>query len=637
MQRETILERNLEELAQRDPELAGKVREAEETGTYTLHRTGEQHFNVITETDTGRIAFYGTDDPIRTAESYLEGMKIRFAPFVVFMGLGLGYHLDHCLEHLSEEWGTKEIIIYEKDIELFRLALSIGDYRNILKHPHVHFFVGGDPEESFVRLRTDIFNQDLYDLRSIKIIPLPASIALDPAYYRRATDTVKKAACQVMIMVGNDAFDSLLGFENMFENMHYIFSNPGINELTGQFEGKPGILVAAGPSLNKNMHFLKGLRNKALIMACDTSLIPLVKKGIRPHFVCSLERTPGTELYYSGIDDFKDISLVAPAVLMPETIEAFKGKKYVAYRQYPYFDWLEDEKGSIVCGLSVANLAFKLLAYLGCDPIILIGQDLSYAQDGDTHVEGNIFGTRDEGLLAKPMIELEGNDGGVVKSEKAWELTKLHYEEDIARYHGTCINATEGGARIRGAERMTFREAIDTYCQNPFYPQAVIDATHERFQRNLNMKERFKRVYDKSLDTGAIIDQTIEDFESALDEARLVEKEIIRPFMKETKECDDADMERLLSVEKKWLNLSIALISDTNLYQITCQILQSYDVWLACELSFLKDIYTNKKILSMARVRKMTEWFAVVGSFLIFMRKVLKNGERMISQEMEQC
>ncbi len=637
MKTDMILERNLEVLSLRDPELAEKVRAVEETGAYRLHRTGTEHFNLFTGTETGQIVFYETHDPLRTAKTYLEGLKIKFAPFVVFMGLGLGYHLDYFLKNLSDAWGTKEIIIYEKDMDLFRLALSVADFRDILRHPHLHFFVGGDPESSFVELRTNIFTQELYDLRSLKIIPLPASLALDPSYYKRATETIKKAACQVMIMVGNDAFDSLLGFENMFENLNYIFANPGINQLSGPFEGKPAVLVAAGPSLNKNMHFLKGLRNRALIIACDTALIPLMKKGIKPHFVCSLERTPGTELYYSGIEDFTDVSLVAPAVLMPETIDAFKGKKYVIYRQYPYFDWLEDEKGSVVCGLSVANLAFKTLTYLGCDPIILVGQDLSYAEDGDTHVDGNIFGTRDEGLLAKPMIELEANEGGTVKSERAWELTKLHYEEDIDSYHGTCINATVGGARIRGAERMTFREAIDRYCQQPFYPQNIMDETHEEYRRTLDMKKRLERVYDKSLETGAVIDKTIEDFEDALEEARLVDKEIIRPFMKDEKGLDEVDMERLLAVEKKWIDLSVDLVSDTNLYQITCQILQSYDVWLASELSFLKDIYTNKKLLSMARVRKMTEWFAVVGSFLLFTRKVLKDGERMIAKEVTLC
>jgi len=635
MNTEMIFKENMAVFSERYPHFSSKVGEIGENDGYEIIRSADGYPNVLIRKESNQTVFYDPNDPVGYARKYMEDLKIKFAPFVVFMGLGLGYHLDQYMKHLGEDRNTHEIIVYEKDIELFRLALHVSDFRDILKHPNIHFFVGDESKESFVKLRTDIFMRDPYALRSIKIIPLPASISLDNSYYLEAMKVVKKAACQVMVMMGNDSFDSLLGLEHMFLNLKHIFSNPGINELYEKFTGKPGVLVAAGPSLNKNIHLLKGLEDKALIISCDASLLPLLKKGIQPHLVTSLERIKEAILFYSRIRDFKNTYFVALPILMPETIESFKGKKFIAYRDYKYFEWLENDKGSFHIGHSVANLAFQILVHLGCDPIILIGQDLAYAKDGDTHVRGNIRGSRDEDIHKRPIIELEGNDGNPVKSQKIWEIMKHKYEEDVASYQGICINATEGGARIRGTEVMTFSEAIEKHCERSCDFQDIIDKVYNQFSDNQSVKDEIERILYKTRDTCVIVEKTIGDFEDALNEARLVEQKIIRPFMRgET--VSDMDMDQLLSVEKKWLELSEILTpdNDKNLFEIAVQTLNAYDIWLASELSFLKDIYTDPKILSMARVKKMKEWMAVIGSFLIFTRNVLKKAEVMIEEEL---
>ena len=80
---------------------------------------------------------------------------------------------------------------------------------------------------------------------------------------------MKDAGSQQILHFGNDPYDSLIGIENMLANLDEIISNPGINLLYNKFAGKPAIVVATGPSLNKNKHLLKGMENKALIVAAD--------------------------------------------------------------------------------------------------------------------------------------------------------------------------------------------------------------------------------------------------------------------------------------------------------------------------------------------------------------------------------
>jgi hypothetical protein len=484
-----------------------------------------------------------------------------------------------------------------------------------------------------VKLRTKLFplKDIVIGLKSLKIIPLPASVTFDNFYYSDVLKTVKKAVRQTMVLAGNDSLDSFLGLENIFANIRHVFSNPGINELCGKFKGRPGVLVAAGPSLNKNMHLLQGLRDKALITSCDASFMPIMKKGIRPHLVTSLERTPGVDLFYPDTRNFKGTYFVALPILMPKVSDAFRGRKFIVYREYSHFNWLENDKGSLLVGISVANLCFQILKYLGCDPIILIGQDLAYAEDGDTHVKGNIFGSRDENTRERPVIFLEGNNGKPVKSERLWEIMKYTFEEDIAAYKGTCINATEGGAKISGAEVMPFKKAIGRFCVEEFRPHLVLDMTYTEFRKGLDIEQELENIKIKAEENVKLLEETIKEFQDALSMASRVEMEIIQPLIE--KGSGKIDMDRLTSIEKRFLDLDHLLSRDTRLWALMRHTLNAYDICFSNELGFLRDVYTEKECLTMARVRKIKDWFAVVGQFLVLTKDLLEKTEKRLGEE----
>ena len=628
MTKDTVFEKNMEVLEKRYPDLAKRVRETKDNTSYKLIQAKNGKPNVLIKKGSDFLMLYDNDDPMKYCDEYLERLNIKYAPIVVFMGLGLGYHLDRYFKLLGEKVGTREIIVFEKDIELFRLALKVGDFRQIVAQSNIHFFVGESPERTHVKLKTEIFSKrDItIALKSLKVIPLPASIMLDEKYYQDALTSLKKTARQVMVLIGNDSMDSLMGFENILANLEHIFSNPGINTLFGKFQKRPGVVVAAGPSLNKNMHLLQGLRDRALIISCDASFLPLMKKGIRPHLVTSLERTPGVDLFYGGIENFNGIYFVALPILMPGVIDVFKGGKFIAYRGFSHFDWLEEEKGSLDVGTSVANLCFKILKSLGCGPIILIGQDLAYAEDGDTHVKGDIFGSRDENIRKKPAIELEGNDGKPVKSEKTWEIMKLTYEEDIASYQGTCINATEGGAKIQGAEIMHFKEAINIYCKEEFKPDLILDEAYSNFSKNVDVPGKMRRIHKKAKESHKMMGDSIIKFKEALDMTIQAEKEIIGPFLESGSE--DVDMERLTLIEQKFLEFTGSLAKDKKTWDLMTHTLNAYDVCYSNEMGFLRDIYTDESCLAMARVKKLKDWFSVVGQFLVLTENILKKTEK---------
>jgi hypothetical protein len=631
---DAVFGKNMEVLEKRYPDFALRVRNARDNPSYKLIRAKNGMPNILIKGDSRFFTLYDNDDPVRCCDDYLKRLDLKYAPILIFMGLGLGYHLDRYCKLIGERAGTREIVVFEKDVEVFRLALKTGDFRQIFSNPDIHFFVGEAPEETYVKVKAKILSKSKVKiaLKSLKIIPLPASVMFSGGYYEKILSVLKKAARQVMVLTGNDSLDSFVGLENMLTNVRHVLANPGINAVSEKFQGRPGVLVAAGPSLNKNMHLLKELQDRALIISCDASFLPLMKKGIRPHLVTSLERTPGVDLFYSGIENFSGIYFIALPILMPEVLDAFKGRKFIAYRAFSHFNWLEEEKGSLAVGTSVANLAFKILAQLGCDPIILIGQDLAYAEDGDTHVKGNIFGSSNEHIKKKPTIELEGNNGKPVKSEKLWEIMKYTYEEDVSAYKGRCINATEGGAKILGTEIMSFKEAISRYCTEDFEPRLILDEAYSNFEKNADTEEKITGIRKRAKESRRKMEDSIEKFKDALNASSQAEKQIIRPFL--AGDVHTVDMDLLRSIERRFLDLTEFLCSDKNLWDLMTHTLNAYDVCFSNEMGFLRDIYTDESCLAMARVRKVEDWFSVVGQFLSLTKELLKKTEKRLDNGM---
>jgi len=62
--------------------------------------------------------------------------------------------------------------------------------------------------------------------------------------------------------------------------------------------------------------------------------------------------------------------------------------------------------------------------------------------------------------------------------------------------------------------------------------------------------------------------------------------------------------------------------------------LNAYDICFSNEMGFLRDVYTDETCLAMARVRKLKDWFSVVGQFLVLTKDILEKTEKKLDEEM---
>jgi hypothetical protein len=434
-----------------------------------------------------------------------------------------------------------------------------------------------------------------------------------------------------MILVGNDPTDSFMGIDNMLSNVKHIVSHAGINQLRDKFKGMPAVTVASGPSLEKNMHLLRDVHDRALIISCDASLLPLMKRDIRPHIVATLERTVGTAKLYEDVTDVDGIYLAFCPLVQPDLYESFHGKKIIVFRPFSHFDWFHLDKGTLPIGPAVSNMAFAIAEYLGCDPIIMIGQDLAFAEDGDTHVEDMRFGERDASYYSS-VIEVEGNDGRPVKTSRMWEVLKAAHEEDIRYHKGLCINATEGGAKIRGAHVMPFSEAIKKYCRNEFFPKAIIADSISGFEKNVNIHKELKTILDRCIETRNALEKIITIFLEYREEILEVQTNMVRPFMYEGR---DVDSGYLLSISQKSLAIMENFLKDQNVYNIMSHTVQPLFIWFTNRINYLSEIYSRDDCLHSAQILMIKDWLGVIGQLCVSTIDSLERTEKMIIVELE--
>ncbi len=564
----------------------------------------------------------------------IKALNLKHARLAVFLGIGLGYELMYYVQNESKKQNTSYILVIEKDLEIFRAAIETFDLSGFIGHPQFKLIVGLEEGDLYTSIREYLSENNRYFfLKALKFIYHPSSLRLNKDYYIRAIQLVKDAGSQQLLHFGNDPYDSLIGIENMLANLDEIISNPGINLLYNRFAGKPAIVVATGPSLNKNKHLLKGLENKALIVAADASLRVLINMGVKPHLVTSLERVMPTVKLLEGFEkqEVEDVYLAACPVVRNEMYQAYPGPRIIVYRDFDHFNWLGIDRGILKIQLSAGNMAFKVAEALGCDPIILIGQDLAFSRDGRSHANDTTYGEKQ----IKPgahVLTVPGNDGRPIETTSTWYLFLRAYEMDVLNYSGTCINATEGGAYVTGTTIMPFEEAIDKHIQEEFYPQDTIRESLTAFTPQ-DVEEDLQQVMKLTADTIKDLEQIIENCRQGINsyekykdelESCLNNPENIRIIRK-----------KLTAIEHEIMDYKEKCRQLHHTFQLFfAHVFQSFVIKFEMEMIAVPEKYEDPDMARVEIILRQAEWYAVIGDMAAICLNSLLKSQEMLQRHM---
>ncbi len=478
----TFFGRNIEVLRARQPELAERVSACAvgESPAVRPSKAGPPTLEV-TVPERGRVLLHSAHDPVKEAQRLAAAYEEARTENVVVLGLGLGYHV---LEYLKREHHRDFMLVVEPDLARFRCCLEHTDLtRHIARH-NILFAVGLAPLDVFTMLKAEECTLVRNGLKAFKH---PPSISLDPAYYqevlRRLQDLVLYTA------VNNNSRDkSWRQFAaNTARNAPAALSLPGVKELFGAFEGVPGIVVSAGPSLGKNVRELAHAKGRAVIIAVDTALRVLLDHGVRPDLVVSIDFTPHTARYFDGLDT-STLRLVVDSEVYPPIVERFGGRCfYASISNKPASRWFARAvggPGGLDKGLSVAHTAFLLAIEMGCRPVALVGQDLAYTGEV-SHAKGTAMARiESRGPGKGNVISVPDIFGRPVNSHASMVVFLRHFEELLHehadRLPDGCVDATEGGARIGGTRPTTLKDLIARWCTRRVDVDGILDAAVSR-------------------------------------------------------------------------------------------------------------------------------------------------------------
>ncbi len=399
-------------------------------------------------------------DPQREAERLARSSLDGTEQLVVVFGMGLGYHLKEMLLVNSQAL----FVIIEPDLELFAEILKARDLSDLLLTKRVLLFI--EPENidfDELALHPSAANMKQVVLRSYRI--LYEGKALQASRDFQAYLDGKRINIATL-----KRFDRLWT-KNTFKNCHCFFTRGGVSLLRDRFRGLPAIVLAAGPSLEKDLPLLKKYGGKAVLIAVDTVLGTLLERGIHPDFAVAVDPQLINSYHLAGLVLFPKTEeppiLVADPAVYPTVLRTYRGEILITSSVFSpgrIIEQFAEIKGSIAAGGSVATAAFDLARILGADPILLMGLDLSFAGER-THISGSYveryiqshaYRFRTIPSFAGHYIRggdprvLTDKSGRSVLSDRRMLLYRSWFERQVRFETTTILNATRGGLSIEG-------------------------------------------------------------------------------------------------------------------------------------------------------------------------------------------
>lgn len=563
-----------------------------------------------------QVDYYNSHNPIADVESALLSLKLRNTRIALFLGMGLGYEILYYVNRMLKQQSTNFLIIVERELEIFKAALQTVNLAVILENPAVKLFIAQNDNQLFASFYDCLMaDRKIVLIKTVNSVYHPSALIINQAYYQGVIKLLEDAAQLLIDSYGNSPLDTMVGIEHMLANLQEIVNNPGINLLFDKFKGKPGFVVASGPSLSKNGHLLKQIENKALIVCANSTLRLLINMGVKPNLVAVLERFPAVVKLLDGFrrEDVEEVYCVACPVIPPEAFAAYAGPRIITYRDYPQFDWLEVDRGNIKIQYSSGNMAFKIAQILGCDPIVLVGQDLAFSPQGHTHAYGNP-GTEDgkaEYVFTGGgnLIEVKGNNEPTVLTNQAWYQCIRGYELDIAACNCTVINSTEGGAYIKGTQLKPLQESITKYAGAPFFPQRIIKESLQGFQG--------EKCRDELLQIAVKLDATINNIEKVISLCRQGED-----YSQQRERCLEELVKRGLDLrefinqiplfQERVASFKNEIFQEQNIRDIFSQVVQPYDLTHYINLFAIPNQFFNAVEADREAIRLETAWFELV-------------------------
>lgn len=554
-----VLARNLAALWALDAGLAARIEALHPREAYPVQASKAGPPTVAAALADGRSLFlHSRYDPAGEAERLVNGLDVAGPLVFHVFGFGLGYHADALRARASTE---AIVCIYEPDLLMLRTALECRDLTALLESRRVMFFTQPDKADLFTRLTPHAA------MASLGTVSLdhPASRQLHPEFHQQFQTWVDEFASYGRTSINTLVLNGRCTAENIARNLGWYVASPSVSRLRDRHKGKPAIVVSAGPSLRKNKHLLKDASERAVIVAVQTTLQPLLEMGVEPHFVTSLDYHEICTRFFEQLPPTLRTELVAEPKATSAIFSMHPGPVSILGNEYAdgLLSEMKLDKERLPSGATVAHLAYYLAEHLGCDPIIFVGQDLGFS-DGLCYAPGTSYEDvwrpelsrfctvemkQWEQIVRERFIlrRIPDSEGRAMYTEERLFTYLQQFERDFAGSRARIIDATEGGAAKRGAMPMKLADVLETYCREPLGLDTFTPHPGMSWERvpgcMASLRNRLEEAAEIERISRATLPLLVEIRDQAADQARvnraIVQIDALRSRMNELGACYD--------------------------------------------------------------------------------------------------
>jgi hypothetical protein len=306
--------------------------------------------------------------------------KLKNINKFIFFGVGLGLHISSIHKKIK----SNVYLIVEDDLELFRLSLFVTNYKEISSEAILFFSVFEDNNQFFTTA-TNFLKTKYYHNHYIKYFHILSHGEEKIEQFHVAVTSQS----HLLFLYHHLLTQYLTPLEYIFDDYYFLNSSLSLSDkLTNE---KPFLLIAAGPSLQKNMNWLKKNSNHFVIVALSATLSILEKEKIVPDIITHLDAFDVAKAHFdklNSLEFIKDSIYMFTARTPKQVVSMFDKKRLFFFETGTQYKKLS-LKPSAPC---VGSLTYQLLLRLNVKNLYLLGLDLAIdSKTGRTHSDSHEY------------------------------------------------------------------------------------------------------------------------------------------------------------------------------------------------------------------------------------------------------
>lgn len=361
-----IFEKNIQALSAKDSELAEKL---------VKHALTEVP-QLVNENGAYNLVYKGVHlhlpiNPLGEAKEIFSRAENTPITIHLVYGIGLGY-----LFQLTSANSQGSVVLYEPDLNILKIAFSLVDFSNDISKNNV-----------FIATTLEKAGEYIYKKSNTQNLPL----MLSTTNYRKLNEeNFNQMVEELQRMIGMYSLDLKYTQEKFYpliqgiiKNIPQLVKEIPLSKIKDVYKNKTAVVVSAGPTLDKNIETIKKYRENFVLIVVGTAMKTLAKHNIKPDFLCIIEAYDSSK-QIEGID-LSDVNFVTEPY-SNRNVRNFKFKQIFSHlsNNMPlnrfWGDIIGEDTSEYLSKGTVSYTALNVARILGCNKIIMVGQDLAYIE-----------------------------------------------------------------------------------------------------------------------------------------------------------------------------------------------------------------------------------------------------------------